>query len=76
MAKLTREVLASYVADMPAGHIFDLPYAQFAGLFPPGEPDPCARAALRAFANECGCDLVQIVAEERYELRKRTAQQS
>lgn len=71
MAKLTRDVLASYLGDMPAGHIFDLPYEQFAGLFPPGEPDPFARAALRAFANECGCDLIQIVAEARYELRKR-----
>lgn len=74
MAKLTQDVLASYLAEMPAGHIFDLPYEQFAGLYPPGEPDPFARAALRAFANGCGCDLVQIVAEARYELRKRVAQ--
>lgn len=71
MAKLTRDVLKSYLGEIPAGHIFDLPYAQFADLFPPGEPDPFSRAALRAFANECGCDLVQIVAEERFELRKR-----
>jgi len=71
MAKITREVLASYLGEMPPGHIFDLSYSQFAGLFPPGEPDPFARAALRAFANECGCDLVQIVADARYELRKR-----
>lgn len=71
MAKLTRDVLTSYLADMPSGHIFDLPYAQFAGLFPPGEPDPFARSALRALAQGCGCDLVQIVAEERFELRKR-----
>jgi hypothetical protein len=71
MAKLTQDVLASYLAEMPPGHIFDLPYEQFGGLFPPGEPDPFARGALRAFADRCGCDLVQIVAEERYELRKR-----
>lgn len=71
MAKLTSDVLRRYLREMPPGHIFDLPYAQFADLFPPGEPDPFARAALRALANECGCDLVQIVAEERYELRKR-----
>lgn len=70
-ALLTRDVLKSYLDDMPEGHIFDLSYSQFAGLFPPGEPDPFARAALRAFANECGCDLVQIVSEARYELRKR-----
>ena len=75
MAKLTQAVLASYLAEMPPGHIFDLPYEQFAGLFPPGEPDPFARAALRAFASKSGCDLVQIVAEERYELRKRSAEQ-
>jgi len=71
MAKLTREVLASYLHEMTPGHIFDLPYGQFADLFPPGEPDPFARATLRAFADKCGCDLVQIVAEARYELRKR-----
>ena len=71
MAKLTRDVLASYLKDMESGHIFDLPYGQFAGLFPPGEPDPFAKSALRALAAECGCDLIQIVAEERYELRKK-----
>lgn len=71
MATLNRDVLASYLAEMPAGHIFDLPYEQFASLYPPGEPDPFSCAALRAFANDCGCDLVQIVAEGRYELRKR-----
>ena len=76
MANLTQDVLASYLAEMPAGHVFDLPYEQFEGLFPPGEPDPFARAALRAFANQCGCDLVQIVAEARYELRKRDAGKS
>ncbi len=71
MAKLTPEVLRSYLGEMAPGHVFDLPYSQFKALYPPGEPDPFARAALRAFASECGCDLVQIVAEERYELRKR-----
>ncbi len=71
MAKLTRDVLRSYLGEMPGGHIFDLPYGQFADLFPPGEPDPFARAALRSFADECGCDVVQVVAEARYALRKR-----
>jgi len=71
MAKLTRDVLASYLGEMTPGHIFDLPYGQFSDLFPPGEPDPFARASLRSFAEACGCDLVQIVSEERYELRKR-----
>ena len=70
-ALLTREVLKSYLEDMPVGHVFDLTYGQFAGLFPPGEPDPFARSALRAFARECGCDVVQDIAEARYELRKR-----
>ena len=71
MAKLNPAVLRSYLGEMAPGHVFDLPYSQFKALYPPGEPDPFARAALRAFASECGCDLVQIVAEERYELRKR-----
>lgn len=68
---LTRDALKSYLLDMPRGHIFDLTYGQFAGIFPPGEPDAAAREALRAFAQECGCDLKNDAAEHRYELARR-----
>jgi len=68
---LTRDVLKSYLAEMPRGHIFDLTYALFADAFPPGEPDPIARAALQAFARECGCELKNNVLEARYELIRR-----
>lgn len=68
---LTEDVLKSYLKDMPRGHIFDLPYSQFAKLFPPGEPDTAARASLRRLADECGCDLVHAVDEQRYELIRR-----
>jgi hypothetical protein len=68
---LTRDVLKSYLLEMPGGHIFDLTYALFADAFPPGEPDPIARAALRAFAQECGCDLKNNIGEGRYELTRR-----
>ena len=65
---LTRDVLKSYLSEMPRWHIFDLTYALFADAFPPGEPDPIARAALQAFAKECGCELKNNVLEARYEL--------
>lgn len=68
---LTRDVLKSYLAEMPRAHIFDLTYALFADAFPPGEPDPVARAALQAFAKECNCDLKNNVLEGRYELVRR-----
>lgn len=68
---LTAEVLRSYLTEMPAGHIFDLSYAQFARVFPPGEPDPIARAALSEFAESCGCDLIHNAADGRYELTRR-----
>jgi len=68
---LTRTVLKSYLSEMPRGHIFDLSHAQFAGVFPPGEPDTTARAKLRAFAEECDCDLVNNQAEGRFELKRR-----
>ena len=68
---LTRDVLKSYLEEMPRGHIFDLTYALFADAFPPGEPDPIARAALQAFAKECGCELKNNVLEARYELIRR-----
>jgi len=67
---LTEDVLKSYLRDMPRGHIFDLPYSQFAQLFPPGEPDAAARDKLRRLAQECDCDLGHIADEERYELTK------
>jgi hypothetical protein len=68
---LTRAVLKSYLLEMPPRHIFDLSHAQFAGVFPPGEPDAAARAKLRAFAEECDCDLVNNQAEGRFELKRR-----
>lgn len=68
---LTRDVLKSYLLDMPRGHIFDLTYQLFADVFPPGEPDAAAREQLRALAGECSCDLVNDNAESRYELTRR-----
>lgn len=68
---LTEDVLKSYLQDMPRGHIFDLPYGQFAELFPPGEPDAAARAKLRLLAEECACDLAHVASERRYELIRR-----
>ena len=70
-AMLTEEVLKSYLHGMPNGHVFDLPYNQFAQLFPPGEPDAGARAKLCNLAEECACDLTNVPHEERYELRRR-----
>lgn len=68
---LTADVLKSYLNEMPRGHIFDLPYGQFAQLFPPGEPDAVAREKLRLLAEECDCDLANVTDEERYELTRR-----
>ena len=68
---LTEAVLKSYLKDMPRGHIFDLPYGQFAQLFPPGEPDAAACEKLRLLAEECACDLANIADERRYELTRR-----
>ena len=68
---LTRDVLKSYLLEMPRGHIFDLTYKLFADVFPPGEPDAGARGQLRVLAEECGCDLANDKAEGRYELTRR-----
>ncbi len=68
---LTEDVLKSYLNEMPRGHVFDLPYSQFAQLFPPGEPDSGARDKLRRLAEECACDLTNIATEQRYELTRR-----
>ena len=68
---LTETVLKSYLMEMPSGHIFDLTYAQFAQVFPPGEPDAGARAKLRVLAEACACDLAHMADEERYELIRR-----
>jgi hypothetical protein len=68
---LTEDVLKGYLREMPRGHIFDLPYSQFAQLFPPGEPDAASRAKLRRLASECDCDLAHVADEERYELTRR-----
>ena len=53
---LPRDVLKSYLREMPRGHIFDLTYKLLADLFPPGEPDASSREQLRRLAGECGCD--------------------
>jgi hypothetical protein len=68
---LTEDVLKSYLREMPSGHVFDLPYSQFAQLFPPGEPDAGAREKLRLLADECACDLANVADEQRYELTRR-----
>ena len=68
---LTPAVLKSYLLEMPSGHIFDLPYALFADVFPPGEADAVAREQLRAFAADCNCSLADNRAEGRFELTRR-----
>lgn len=68
---LTRDVLKSYLLEMPRGHVFDLPYDLFSGMFPGGENDPAARDQLRALAEECECDLVHNEDEARFELTRR-----
>jgi hypothetical protein len=68
---LPKDVLKSYLLDMPGGHIFDLPYDLFASVFPPGEPDEGARESLKALAEECACDVRVVPQERRIELVKR-----
>ena len=68
---LTRAVLKDYLLDMPRGHIFDLTYALFADVFPPGEPDVAAREKLRVLAAECNCDLDNNETDGRFELKRR-----
>jgi hypothetical protein len=68
---LTQDVLKRYLLDMPRGHVFDLTYAQFADVFPPGQPDAGARESLRRFAEECGCDMKDNARDERFELTRR-----
>ena len=68
---LPRDVLKSYLREMPRGHIFDLTYKLFADMFPPGEPDASSRERLRRLAGECDCDLVDNQAEGRFELTRR-----
>jgi hypothetical protein len=68
---LTRDILKSYLLEMPRGHIFDLTCKLFADVFPPGQSDAAAREQLRVLAEECGCDVVNNTAEGRYELTRR-----
>ena len=68
---LTEAVLKSYLLDMPSGHIFDLTYEQFAGMYPAGEPTADARAKLDALAAECDCKVINNKAEGRFELTRR-----
>jgi hypothetical protein len=60
---VTREILKSYLREMPRGHIFELTHTQFSGVFPPGEPDNGSRESLRLLAEECGCDIKNEVSE-------------
>jgi len=68
---LTEAVLKSYLLDMPSGHIFDLTYEQFAGMFPLGETNAAACAKLDALAAECNCKVINNKAEGRFELTRR-----
>jgi hypothetical protein len=68
---LTEAVLKSYLLEMPSGHIFDLTYALFAGMYPPGEADAGSRAKLDGLAAACNCDVVDNKAEGRFELTRR-----
>jgi hypothetical protein len=68
---LTEAVLKSYLLDMPSGHVFDLTYEQFAGMFPPGGTNADARAKLDALAAACSCHVVENKAEGRFELTRR-----
>jgi len=70
-AMLPRDVLKSYLREMPRGHIFDLTYKLFADMFPPGEPAAASREQLRRLAEESDCDLVDNQAEGRFELTRR-----
>jgi hypothetical protein len=68
---LPKDVLKSYLLEIPGGHIFDLPYDLLASVFPPGEPDAGSRESLRALAEECACDVRVVPQERRIELVKR-----
>jgi hypothetical protein len=68
---LTEAVLKSYLLEMPSGHIFDLTYELFAGMFPPGEMNVDAQAKLGALAAECDCTVINNQAEGRFELTRR-----
>jgi hypothetical protein len=68
---LNEAVLKSYLLEMPSGHIFDLTYALFADVFPPGKIDAASLAKLEAFAAECNCSVADNKAEHRFELMRR-----
>jgi hypothetical protein len=68
---LTEAVLKSYLLEMPSGHVFDLTYALFAGMYPPGGTNADARAKLDALAAECNCTVINNKAEGRFELTRR-----
>ena len=68
---LTRDVLKSYLLEMPKGHIFDMPYALFASVFPPGSADRTSWQQLKELADECGFQLHDFSNEQRIELVKR-----
>jgi hypothetical protein len=68
---LTEAVLKSYLLEIPSGHIFDLTYELFAGMYPPGDLNAASRAKLDALAAACDCDVVDNKAEARFELTRR-----
>jgi hypothetical protein len=68
---LTEAVLKSYLLEMPSGHIFDLTYALFSGMYPPGDINAASRAKLDALAAACHCDVVDNKAEARFGLMRR-----
>lgn len=63
--------MRSYLQNMPFGHVFDLSYRHLADLFPPGAGDAAARQKLAVLAQECGCDIAYVDAEDRVELTRR-----
>ncbi len=67
---LTPDILKSYLSEMPKGHIFDMPYALFADVFPPGAADETARQRLQSLADECGFAVRDFPTEQRIELVK------
>jgi hypothetical protein len=68
---LTEAVLKSYLFEMPSGHIFDLTYEIFAGMYPPGERDAAALEKLETLAAACNCSVTDNKAERRFELTRR-----
>jgi hypothetical protein len=52
---MTLEDLGKALDEMKPGNFAAIHHELFADLFPPGEPDECAREACLAFAQQHGC---------------------